>query len=93
MKRLTLFVACAVLGGCAASAGIVPAGQDTYMLSRSGYGFGEASSNVKAKIIGEASAHCSSMGKSMEILSSDDKPGWPGHFPEAEVRFKCVAMK
>lgn len=81
------------LVGCASSAGIVPAGNDTFMLARSGYGLGQSSSNVKAGLFKEASEHCASMGKSMDVISSDDKPGWPGHFPEAEVKFRCVGAK
>lgn len=76
--------------GCASSPGIVPAGLNTYMLARSGYGLGQSSSNVKAGLLKEASEHCAAQGKNMDIVSSDDKPGWPGHFPEAEIKFRCV---
>lgn len=88
--RITSALAAALLGACASSPGIVPAGSDTFMLARSGYGLGESQANVSAKIHKEAAEHCAASGKSMEVISTDSKPGWPGHFPEAEIKFRCL---
>jgi hypothetical protein len=81
------------LVGCASSPGVVPAGQDTYMVARSGYGLGESQSNVMSKIFKEASDHCAAQGKALEPIDYDSKPGWPGHFPEAELKFRCVTAE
>lgn len=89
--KIAIGFCAALVAGCASNPGVVPAGNDTYMLARSGYGLGQSSTNVKAGLMKEADEHCAAKGRSMDVISSDDKPGWPGHFPEAEVKFRCVA--
>jgi hypothetical protein len=91
MKTLYILAALA-FAGCAANPGIVPDGLGKYQLQRSGYGLGETQSNVTAKLLKEASAHCAAQGKQMVKLTSDSRPGWPGHFPEAELTFACEAV-
>lgn len=82
--------ACLLLTACATNPGIVPAGGDSYLVSRSGYGFLETASNVKANVLVEADAFCSKKGMAMQVISESTKPAYPTHPPEAEVRFRCV---
>ena len=89
MKAASLAIA-ALLAGCASNPGIVLSGPDTYQLARSGYGLGETQGNVMSKILKEAGDHCASQGKVMQQITSDSRPAWPGHFPEAELTFRCL---
>ena len=86
-----LIIAALTLAGCASNPGIVPAGGDTMRLARSGYAVGASQSDVLSLIMKEAAEHCAAAGKTMSIVSSESRPGWPGHFPEAEIRFSCTA--
>lgn len=88
MKRTLLLTL--ALAGCATNPGIVPAGGDTYRLARSGYGLGETQANVMAKILKEGADHCAAQARTFEPISSDSRPAWPGHFPEAELVFRCT---
>jgi hypothetical protein len=69
----------------------VPAGGDTFMLARSGYGVGQSAASVQAEIMKEASAHCDGQGKGMQVIASERRPAYPTHFPEAQIHFRCVA--
>lgn len=85
-------LACTIMiAGCASNPGIVPAGGDMYRLARSAYGLGASQSDVMSSIMKEASDYCTASSKRFDVVSSDSKPGWPGHFPEAELIFKCAA--
>ena len=84
--------AVAIIGtGCANSSGVVPAGKDTYLISRSEKGFDKTGSGVKAAIFKEAGEFCSKTGRSMEIIKATEKDMVPFKSDaQAAVEFKCI---
>jgi Short C-terminal domain len=79
-----------LLTGCASS-GVIPMGQDTFMISKqSSTGFHSAGS-VKADIYKEGSAYCASQGKEFQPVNDHGVDGVPGRsFASAEVQFRCL---
>lgn len=80
-----------VLTACASS-GVIPVGQDTYMVTKqSSTGFHSASS-VKAEIFPEAAAYCAKIGKEIQPVTEKGVDGVPGRsFASAELTFRCLA--
>lgn len=89
MKMIMMITALAVLGGCAAT-GVVPIGQDTYMVSRQGSGGWSSVGKLKAEAFGEASQYCVSQKKSIQVVNTREQPSGIGRLPEAEIQFMCL---
>jgi len=81
-----------VLIGCASNSGIVPMGNDTYMVSRQAATGFTGMGTLKAEAMREAYQQCQKSGKSVEVVETiDAKPPYIlGNFPKTEIRFKCV---
>ncbi len=79
-----------LIAGCASS-GVVPVGQDTFMISKqSSTGYHSAGS-VKAEIFSEANSYCLGQGKSLQPVSDQGVDGVPGRsFANAELMFRCL---
>jgi hypothetical protein len=90
MKKI-IFAFVVFLTGCASS-GVIPMGQDTFMISKqSSTGFHSAGS-VKADIYREGSAYCASQGKEFQPVNDRGVDGVPGRsFANAEVQFRCLS--
>jgi len=83
-----------LLFACASTSGVVPMGDDTFMVSRSEKGFDTTGSRVKADALKEANEFCSSHGKAIEIIKATQKDMVPFRSDaQAEVEFKCVPGK
>tara|TARA_R110001592_G_scaffold363231_2_gene681935 strand:+ start:1587 stop:1865 length:279 start_codon:yes stop_codon:yes gene_type:complete len=80
------------LVGCASNSGIVPMGNDTYMVSRQAASGFSGMGTLKADAMREAYAQCQQTGKRVEVIETiDAKPPYIfGNFPKTEIRFKCV---
>ena len=91
MKNL-LAAAVLVLSGCASNSGIVPMGNDTYMVSRQAATGFTGMGTLKAEAMREAYQQCQKSGKSVEVIEViDAKPPYIfGNFPKTEIRFKCI---
>lgn len=91
MIRL-LIVSCLILSGCATSTtGALPAGPDTFVVSRQAGAFPSGREPLLAEALAEAGSKCTSMGKAMKLVSSTENPG-PyilGNYPKATVTFTC----
>jgi len=83
-------LAAALLAGCA-NPGIVQLSPDTYMLSRADHAgiFGNTAA-LKAGVIKEAHEFAQSKGKVAIPISSQETPGYPGHFATVEYQFRVV---
>ena len=82
---------CVVLSGCAASLGVVPAGNDSFLISRSEKGFATTGSHVKADALKEANNFCATTGRALEVLNTVQSDMIPfTSDSQAEVRFRCV---
>jgi len=89
MNKLSLILTVAIVSGCAHS-GVVPIGPDTYMIANSEWGF--TSGGVqKAKVMKEASDYCSSIGRQMLPVSTNQNDVAWGKTPAAEVQFRCLS--
>jgi hypothetical protein len=93
MKKIIAIVGVSILAGCAANTGIVPIGQDTFMVSRQAATGFSGSGSLKAEAFQEASAYCTSQGKSFQVVNSYEAqpPFIFGNFPKAEVQFMCLS--
>jgi hypothetical protein len=81
-----------ILSGCAANSGIIPMGNDTYMVSRQAASGFTGMGTLKAEAMKEAYQQCQLSGKSVEVIEAiDAKPPYIfGNFPKTEIRFKCI---
>jgi len=81
-----------VLSGCASNSGVVPMGNDTYMVSRQAATGFSGMGTLKADAMREAYQQCQLTGKRVEVIEViDAKPPYIfGNFPKTEIRFKCV---
>jgi hypothetical protein len=82
-------MAAAVLVAACAHSGVVPIGPDTYMIANSEWGW-TSGSYQKAKVMQEASAYCSSIGRVMLPISTKQNDVQFGKTPAAEVQFRCL---
>lgn len=81
----------AVLSACTSTSGVVPLGNDTFVISRSQKGFDITGSRVKVDSIKEANQYCASMGKRLEITKTTDHDMVPFKSDaQAEIEFRCV---
>lgn len=91
MKRM-LFAGVIVLSGCASNSGIVPMGQDTYIVSRQAATGFSGMGTLKTEAITEAHQYCSGRNKSLQVINTTDAqpPYIFGNFPKTEIQFRCV---
>lgn len=86
-----LFVSLA--SGCATTTtGPMPAGKNTYVMSRQEGAFPSGNEPLMAEVLAEASVFCSSQDKDVKLISSTENPG-PyilGNYPKATITFSCV---
>jgi hypothetical protein len=80
----------ALTAGCAHT-GVVPIGQDTYMVARQGWISTQSVAELKGQVFAEANEFCISQGKSLQPITTNDTPGIFGRsYPESEVQFRCL---
>ncbi|MGJ8694617.1 MAG: hypothetical protein ACSHW0_19340 [Thalassotalea sp.] len=82
-----------LISGCSSTTGVIPMGNEKYMVSHSDNGPLASLGNLKALAYKDASKFCKSKNLSLEILKSNDVPRSLGQFPETEVQFTCVKGK
>ena len=91
MKVLLSAALAAALVGCATHSGVTPMGGGMYLLAKqAGTGFGGAA-NLKAELLREADAYCTGKNQELEVIQAQENAG-PyvfGHYPRAEVQFRC----
>lgn len=91
MAFITLLT-CGALTACATSTtGALPAGGDTFVVSRQAGAFPSGREPLLAEALTEAQAKCASLKKTMTLVSSTENPG-PYilmNYPKATVVFTC----
>ncbi|MFH1492144.1 MAG: hypothetical protein ABIE81_02245 [Candidatus Omnitrophota bacterium] len=92
MKKILIVLLCLGLVGCAINSGVVPMGQDTFMVSRQAATGFSGSGKLKAKALQEANEFCENQGKHFQVIHiSEAKPPYIlTNFPKAEVHFMCL---
>lgn len=91
MRQTIVVLSLLSLSACASSTGIVPMGQDTYMVSHGGGSAFTSTGAMKAECIQEAAEYCSKNSKVFQVTHTQESPAWPGHFATAEVQFMCLS--
>ena len=78
--------------GCASNSGVVPIGEDTFMVSRQAATGFSGSGTLKADAIKEATQYCVERGKSLQVISTyeAEPPYILANFPKAEIQFMCL---
>ena len=89
MKRLLFLSFVVATAGCASTTGIIPAGKDTFVISREDNGPASSLGSIKAAVYKESSAYCAGQGKAMEIVREVDVPRSFGQFPQTTLHFTC----
>lgn len=68
-KAFLIFAIGGVCSGCTTTSGVVPMGQDTFVIARTEKGFKGTSANVKVEALREANQYCQSRGKVMKVIA------------------------
>jgi hypothetical protein len=79
-----------LLAGCSSS-GVVPTGQDTYMVSRRSTA--SSGGEITVKLFREANAFCEKDGKEVFEIGSRSRDAGFARTGNAELRFRCVEKK
>jgi len=89
--KLYILASCFLIAGCATSTGVVPIGQDTYMISGSANRAGGSSGAVvKANAFREATQFCAETGKKLQVVSTHQTDIGFGVNASAEIQFMCL---
>ncbi len=91
MRFLILPAALMVVGCAQTNTGPLPAGKDTYVISRQAGAFPTGKEPLLAEALAEANVKCDSEKKKINLLSTTENAG-PyilGNYPKATVVFKC----
>ncbi|MCS6241389.1 hypothetical protein [Shewanella baltica] len=91
MKKIFISLAVITLCSCASTSGVVPMGNNSFLISRSEKGFDTTGSAVKADAIKEANSFCLSKNLELSILKTSEKDMVPFKSDaQAEIEFTCV---
>ncbi len=92
MSYRSIFIfLCVTLSACAITSGVVPIGNDIYMISRSQKGFDVTGSAVKADAIKEANNFCETKKMKIKIVKTTQKDMIPFKSDaQAEIEFQCI---
>jgi len=95
MVKMITCATLALLAGCAANSGIVPIGQDTYMVSRQAATGFSGAGTLKAEAFREANEFCLGQKKVLQVVNTSEAmpPYVLGNFPKAEIQFMCLDPK
>src|SRR5208282_1912608 len=85
---LAAVIVTALISGCTSS-GVVPMGQNTYMISKSVWGF-TGPAPIKAAELKEADDYCKKQGKVLRVTKTVEIAIKFGSTPATEVYFKCL---
>jgi hypothetical protein len=94
MKTIVALSVVFLLSSCA-STGVVPIGDNTYMLSKKSAGCGFSSAEgTKSDLYIEANAYCAKQNKEIETVNANARDGVPFvRCASAELQFRCVNKK
>lgn len=93
MIRLSMYAASLiVLAACASNTGVVPVGRGNYTIAKQQATGFPGLGNLRAEIIAEATAFCTSKGLQFELLAvrETQPPYVLGNYPRSEIQFTCA---
>ena len=83
-----------LFAGCATTTtGPIPAGKNTYVMSRQEGAFPSGSEPLMAEVLVEANLFCANQDKEVTLINSHEASG-PyifGNYPKATITFSCVS--
>jgi len=84
-----------LLSGCAINSGVIPMGQDTFMITRQAATGFSGLGNLKVEAWEEANEFCIEQGKCLQVVNTrkSQPPYILGNFPRVEIQFKCLNAK
>ena len=88
--KLHAVVLASLLASCASTTGVVPIGQNTFMIAREDNGPAASLCALKAATFKEAGAFCSNQAKTMQVTKESDTPRSLGQFPQTTLQFQCI---
>ena len=94
MKKALIFGAVFLASCTSTSTGVVPIGQDAFMVTHQGgklAGPWTSSSELKAAALIEVNEYCTKQGKMMKVIDSHQEGSGVGRLPEAGIQFKCIS--
>ena len=93
MKIVILLIFSLSLIGCASNSGVIPIGEETYMVSRQAATGFSGSGTLKAEAFSEAREFCKKQKKNLQVVNTNEAqpPFVFGNFPKAEVQFMCLS--
>lgn len=89
MTRIAIFAAVALLAGCVTTSKIVPAGQDTYMISAANDTCGNCEP-PQIRATKQASAYCAAMNKTLVVKDTQNQTFDIGFGHRVTLTFGCV---
>jgi hypothetical protein len=91
-KSLALLINLIIFSGCAINSGIVPMGQETYMVSRQAATGFTGMGSLKAEAFKEANEYCISQNRKIQVIKTIESspPYILGNFPRVEIQFMCL---
>ncbi len=90
MKRISLTVFI-LIAGCTSTTGVVPIGEDTYMIGKT-TNLAHSSSGIKGDAITEGTKYCKEQGKKIQVIkttATDMRLG--SHMGSTEIEFMCLS--
>lgn len=92
MRNTSAVLTSLVLVGCASS-GVIPTGQNSYMITaKSAGGMFTNGNAVLANLYGEANTFCQQRGEAVETIDTNAQNAIPfARMPNAKLDFRCVS--
>jgi hypothetical protein len=87
-----IFLVCLVLSGCASNSGVVPMGDERYMVSRQAAAGAFGPDTLKADALQEATAYCRRENKSLLVgnITEAKPPYTSDNVRKADIAFSCL---
>src|SRR5215472_17598659 len=82
-----------LMAGCSAQTGVVPTGQNSYLVAKQGATGFPGLGNLKAEALQEANQYCVGRGSDLFVTrSTETQPPYVlGNYPRAEIEFRCAS--
>jgi hypothetical protein len=82
-----------LIAGCAAQTGVVPTGQNRYLVAKQAATGFPGLGNLKAEALQEANQYCVGRGSDLLVTrSTETQPPYVlGNYPRAEIEFRCAS--
>ena len=94
MKISLLVIFVLMASSCTSTSGVIPMGDNKYLISRSEKGFDTTGSAVKADAIREANTFCVGKNMTLKVIEKTQKDMVPFKSDaQAEITFTCISKE